>query len=62
MKVGNGCCSSSSNTPPLPLKEFPDNRLWRGLEQGELETEHLTNQDMSRLLKQAQSGPPIQVY
>ena len=45
--------------PPLPLKEFRTIAFGEGLEQGELDTEHLTNQDMSRLLKQAQSGPPI---
>ena len=45
--------------PPLPLKDFRTIAFGEGLEQGELDTEHLTNQDMSRLLKQAQSGPPI---
>ena len=40
--------------PPITSKGISNNRIWRGTEQGELDTEHLTNQDMSRLLKQAQ--------
>jgi eukaryotic-like serine/threonine-protein kinase len=45
--------------PPLPLQEFRSIAFEEGLEQESLDTEHFTNQDMSRLLKQAQSGPPI---